>query len=243
MNSKTRFLIFYVIILIIECTVSMLPELSKLRFLTKPALVISLLVLFLTVKKNLERHLKKFVSLSLLLSLVGDVLLLMTDRGTFFFIGGLLSFLLAHVMYISAFFKTKFIDFKRLLTITVFLLLYASGVMYLIMDNLGGLMPYVICYIIILLMMVKSMYLRRGFVNKQSYYQVFAGALLFMISDSLLAINMFYKALPFSAILIMSTYGMAQLLIVYGAINQKIMRKNIYDYYDELTKSDKSTTT
>jgi len=41
-----------------------------------------------------------------------------------------------------------------------------------------------------------------------------------MLSDSLLAMNMFYVSLPYSHIWIMSTYALAQFLIVYGIICQ-----------------------
>ncbi len=43
------------------------------------------------------------------------------------------------------------------------------------------------------------------------------GALLFVISDSTLAINKFYKPFEMAGVLIMLTYGLAQLFIVEGA--------------------------
>jgi uncharacterized membrane protein YhhN len=51
------------------------------------------------------------------------------------------------------------------------------------------------------------------------------GAVLFVVSDSLLAINKFYSSFELAGVLIMLTYGMAQLLIVTGAINY--IRKQI----------------
>jgi uncharacterized membrane protein YhhN len=39
------------------------------------------------------------------------------------------------------------------------------------------------------------------------------GAVLFIISDSLIAINKFVGDIPFPTLLIMSTYGVAQLFI------------------------------
>jgi uncharacterized membrane protein YhhN len=44
------------------------------------------------------------------------------------------------------------------------------------------------------------------------------GAILFVISDSLLAIDKFYSALPNAGLIIMFTYGVAQLLITMGAV-------------------------
>ena len=44
-----------------------------------------------------------------------------------------------------------------------------------------------------------------------------AGAVLFIISDSILAINKFYQSFEYAGIAIMLTYGIAQLLITFGA--------------------------
>ena len=49
-----------------------------------------------------------------------------------------------------------------------------------------------------------------------SFY-IISGALLFITSDSLLAINKFYSSFQYAGILIMLTYGIAQLLITLGA--------------------------
>jgi uncharacterized membrane protein YhhN len=54
--------------------------------------------------------------------------------------------------------------------------------------------------------------------NKKAGLWMMMGALLFVISDSLLAINKFYQLFQISDMLIMSTYGLAQLFIAKGAI-------------------------
>ena len=45
------------------------------------------------------------------------------------------------------------------------------------------------------------------------------GALLFVISDSVLAINKFYQPFEVAGVIIMLTYGLAQLFIVEGAFS------------------------
>ena len=54
---------------------------------------------------------------------------------------------------------------------------------------------------------------------------VFIGAIIFVCSDSCIAINVFYKPFEFARIAIMSTYTIAQFLIIYGVIkaNEKIV--------------------
>lgn len=54
--------------------------------------------------------------------------------------------------------------------------------------------------------------------NKNAGLLMMIGALLFVLSNSTLAINKFYNSFSGAGILIMLTYGIAQLLIVQGAI-------------------------
>jgi uncharacterized membrane protein YhhN len=44
------------------------------------------------------------------------------------------------------------------------------------------------------------------------------GAILFVASDSLLAFNKFFSAFNYSGLIIMLTYGLAQLFITEGAV-------------------------
>ncbi|MFM8914325.1 MAG: lysoplasmalogenase family protein, partial [Flammeovirgaceae bacterium] len=62
---------------------------------------------------------------------------------------------------------------------------------------------------------------RYGRTTSKSFTYVMMGALLFMTSDSLLAINKFLNPLPLSGISIMLTYCLAQYLIVEGIIAHK----------------------
>ena len=53
--------------------------------------------------------------------------------------------------------------------------------------------------------------------NKLAGQWMMAGALLFVISDSVLAINKFYQPFKAADVIIMLTYGLAQLFIAKGA--------------------------
>jgi uncharacterized membrane protein YhhN len=57
---------------------------------------------------------------------------------------------------------------------------------------------------------------RRFSVGSPSFYLVWTGALLFVLSDSSLAINIFYKPQHFLGVMVMLTYFLAQLFIVLG---------------------------
>jgi uncharacterized membrane protein YhhN len=69
---------------------------------------------------------------------------------------------------------------------------------------------YALVISIMLLMSIKAFFEWK----KPANLLVLIGALLFVISDSILAINKFYTILPFSSFLIMSTYLGAQYFIV-----------------------------
>ncbi len=54
--------------------------------------------------------------------------------------------------------------------------------------------------------------------NKLAGKLMMIGAVFFLLSDSLLAINKFYRPFELAGILVMLTYGLAQLFITEGAI-------------------------
>jgi uncharacterized membrane protein YhhN len=70
----------------------------------------------------------------------------------------------------------------------------------------------VICF---MLMLATHMFYIK---NKIAGWKMFCGALLFVLSDSVLAVNKFYSPFAEADIIIMLTYGIAQLLITQGAI-------------------------
>ena len=76
-------------------------------FYSKPLLLISLILIFLPypLKKGFNQF-SIFIMLGLIFSLGGDTLLMFQDQGGFF-VYGLSSFLLAHIFYILAFFRTN----------------------------------------------------------------------------------------------------------------------------------------
>jgi len=72
----------------------------------------------------------------------------------------------------------------------------------------------------VILSMLTSAINRLEKVNTSSYYFVLIGAVLFVISDSAIAINKFSLHFESSGIVVMTTYIIAQYLIVSGFIKQ-----------------------
>ena len=217
-TEKSFALIFFVIVLA-ELICDSIEGLHTFHYFTKPLIVIALLIFFWKHSRHLEIKTKQFTILALVFSLLGDVLLMFVDASANFFIGGLISFLLAHIFYVLVFLKKKN-STNNILPFSIILLVYACGIFYLLIDGLGDLLIPVILYMLVILLMGIMAFLRRGSVPKNSFILVFLGALFFITSDSLLALNKFYQPLPLSNLSIMTTYAIAQLFIVSGIKKQ-----------------------
>ena len=102
--------------------------------------------------------------------------------------------------------------------IALLLIIYASGLFYLLKDGLGEMLIPVVVYMVVILTMAVTAFLRKAKVSPLSYNLVLIGAICFMLSDSILALNKFYQPIPWSNVSIMITYALAQYLIVIGIL-------------------------
>src|SRR5690606_21896213 len=93
-------------------------------------------------------------------------------------------------------------------------LIFAAIMTYVLWPHVANLKPYIILYMASILFMVAMAFWRGA--RSIAYSLVAAGAVFFMVSDSLLALNKFIQPLPFGHYLIMVTYIFAQYSIVTG---------------------------
>ncbi|MFN5168354.1 MAG: lysoplasmalogenase [Cyclobacteriaceae bacterium] len=188
----------------------------ELAVYTKPLLMPLLLAYYATS----GTHWSRWVIGGLVLGWVGDVALMFS--GEFYFMAGLGSFLLGHLAYMFAYREHRVSGagepFSKPAQVRIALpiLLLASLLVTVLRPELGGLLIPVMAYAFVIALMVIQALYRKGFTSQDSFFYVAAGAFLFMISDSLLAINKFLHALPLSGLWIMTTYLGAQFLIVAG---------------------------
>ena len=159
---------------------------------------------------------------ALVFSWAGDVALGITRHQESMFILGLVCFLLTHVLYVIVFFRTagKNLPPKKFLYTVIPVLLYGIVLLYILYDDLGEMKIPVIIYTTVILAMVAAAINRIEKVNRTSFYLVLVGAVLFLSSDSMLAINKFSNPFPFASPLIMFTYIAGQYLIVMGYLRQ-----------------------
>ncbi len=101
-----RFTFVYIFIAALELASHFFRETAPLfHYLSKPMIVLSLLVFYLIHARIREGLLRYVIPLALFFSLLGDIFLMFS--GERFFLLGLSSFLLAHLCYILAFGRTN----------------------------------------------------------------------------------------------------------------------------------------
>lgn len=183
--------------------------------ISKPAIII-LLGLHYLISTGDNRSSAMLVAL--IASLAGDILLLNPDH----FIWGLATFMVAHVAYIVAYGQhmqeedTDQLHGIHKVRIAFPIVLAATGLVVILYPGLGAMrLPVVIYALVIMVMVIRALF-RWGRTGTASFVMVSAGAVLFMLSDSLIAINKFLRPLEHAHFWIMLTYIAAQLLIVDG---------------------------
>jgi uncharacterized membrane protein YhhN len=194
---------------------------NKIHLFTKPALMITLILYFLSVTKNTTFKDKTLFIFAMIFALLGDIFLMFQAQNSLFFMLGLGSFLLMQIGY-SVYFNRE-IEFKKSLLFhapywTIFVIIYACMLYINVSENSGSLKGAILAYTICIATMMLSAINRFWQVVQSSFRWVFFGALFFMISDSILAVNKFAEAIPNAGFWIMSTYALAQYLIVRGVV-------------------------
>ena len=149
--------------------------------------------------------------LALAFSVTGDILLSLDGL----FILGLGAFLVAQLIY-ALHFATEFKASKRGVFWACSILIYMLISAIFILPNAGDFKVAVVAYITA----ISAMAITAGFRGEKNYLMVAIGALIFVSSDTLIAINKFVSPLELSGALIMSTYYLAQLMICVGVVRQ-----------------------
>ncbi len=156
------------------------------------------------------------VLFGLLLSLGGDVALMFQENPRYFRLG-LVLFLLAHVVYAVVLGLLGRFSTRDILS-TAVLVLAGAGFYLLMKPNLGKMRLPVLAYVVVISVMVSravSTLASPVFGHAQAW-MVTVGAVLFYISDVILAAARFWKPWPYHRISLAFYYG-GQMLIALAA--------------------------
>jgi uncharacterized membrane protein YhhN len=192
----------------------------SLRLYSKP-LLMPLLMAAYAWETGLKGRSRSIFLSALFFSWVGDVLLMFDGRSSAFFICGLSSFLFAHVLYIAYFTGIRSESPSYLKSRPVMLLAvvaYVFELMYILWPKLGGMRIPVTVYAIVIGTMLGCALWQYGRLDTRTAWSFISGAMFFVISDTLLAINRFSHPIPAGGFLVMSTYCLAQFLLTRGSV-------------------------
>lgn len=194
-----------------------------LEYPVKPLIMIWVAVYFLRYAR--QKEFRPWVLTAFFFSWLGDIfLMLQAVGGELLFFAGVGAFLVAQVAYIATFVRFPkgragdgFVRRQRwwglpFLVYLVFIYAFLYGHLDAVMK------PVVLVYAVSLVGMSLAALNRKGKVRGASFVPVFVGSVLFVVSDSLIAVDKFVAPLPMAGFMIMLSYIAAQYLIMRGLI-------------------------
>jgi len=168
-----------------------------------------LLIPFLA--KGVHSTFRRLLILALCFCLLGDVLLLKED----YFVFGLDSFLIAHLVFAKAFLGLQ--GFQKNIASAMVLLAIGIGLYTWLYPDLGALKYPVAAYVLVILFMAWQgigLYIHK---KTKGYGFIALGVGFFLFSDSMIAGDKFKAPFELSGVVILSTYWLAITLIANSA--------------------------
>lgn len=222
-NKSKAILICYIIIGALQVTgilwqITLLHQ--SLKVLLMPVLAF---YLWNSIEEKSINNLFLLSMLALTFSYFGDIILMIPGDNPLFFISGLVSFLVAHLFYTKLFTTLSPLN-KNILkknpfwivAIIIFLIAFLSYLVPKIDTTLK--IPVIAYALIICTMLLSALHLKER-IGKSPYKMIVAGAILFVLSDSILALTKFdpaFRGITFMHALVMITYISAQGFIIDG---------------------------
>lgn len=216
--KQTIWISIFLIVLMADLAAVYLDK-ESVRFVTKSLLMPVLGIYFFSQTQSVRSPLKGWILIAFFFSWVGDVLLMFDAKNSIFFLLGLSAFFVTQVFYIIFFHNIRMREYIRgnalLLLIAI---VYYSVLVSILSPFLGQLkLPVRIYGVVLSFMLMLAMHTVFS-KNKKAGIWMMIGAILFVVSDSLLAFNKFYATFTYAGVLTMLTYGLAQLFIAKGAV-------------------------
>jgi len=207
MNRLQKFFLLIFLMVSITDIIAIIFDNLLWQTISKPLIIPALTAFYMAGSKSRN----KLYILALIFSFLGDVLLL--DKSNMFLFG-IAAFLITQLLYIAIFSKglAQSTWPKKLLAIFPFLLFFISLISVLKPGLKDFFIPVVIYGLAISAFGAIS--LLKYLVKKDGTNLILLnGALLFILSDSMIALNKFHEPRAYYSVAIMLTYIIAQFLI------------------------------
>ena len=181
------------------------------RFLFKPLTTVLILGVALTLPDAVSPLYRTLIVAGIVFSLGGDIFLMLPQN---LFVWGLVSFLIAHLFFVAAYVGRA--GFQLHWWLLAPFAIYGAFLLYLLWPHVGDLRLPVVIYALVLLVMGWQAAELWWSLRDTAALLALLGAVLFVASDSILALNKFRAPIPHRDVLIMSTYYGALLLIAWS---------------------------
>jgi alkenylglycerophosphocholine/alkenylglycerophosphoethanolamine hydrolase len=182
--------------------------------------IVPILILIFIALQNQQTISDKLFVAGLIASLCGDFFL--GYDGVNWFIFGLASFLVAHLFYMASLAPITLALIKKRLIPMIIYVMFALSMFNIIAPGLDKLFVPVLIYMSILLLMGIS-----TLISEKSNLWLILGGISFVASDTLLGVDKFYTAIPYSHFFIMVTYYFAQFALIKGIFSTEQDQKNM----------------
>ena len=195
-----------------------------LVYVCKPVMMLILSSWFFYKSRRVGDRFTLLIQAGMFFSLIGDIALMFQHLDDFNFLIGLASFLIAQLCYAIGFLhnivdvgpaRGGLVSTLAAVALVAYGYFFASSLIPAVDDGIA--VPVGIYVAAISLMGVMAAF-RFGRTFMQSFILTMMGALFFVASDSILAINRFLRPLDHASWSVILTYAIAQLCIAWGAL-------------------------
>jgi len=203
---------------------SLVNEAPLIHYAVKPMFMIVLMLFHWKQLDGLSSTFSKLVQFGLFFSWIGDIALMIDERYPILFVVGLGAFLIAHLGYAAAFVKSvkdssSNLNAGKAILMALPFIAITGSFFYYMKDGLpADLFVPVLAYTVVISVMGITAAIRHKHVDSKSYNWILIGAILFILSDMVIAINKFVIDFEYDAILNMALYLTGQFMITVGAV-------------------------
>jgi uncharacterized membrane protein YhhN len=214
--------VYYALVGVFMLTV--LFELQTLHYAVKPLFMVLLMWFHRNQLSNSFETFSKLIQFGLFFSWIGDIALMFDEKMPILFVVGLGAFLVAHVGYFFAFINSirkseNPFNLGKAVLIGIPFAAFTVPFFLFMKDGLpSDLFGPVLAYTVVITVMGIGSAIRLGHTDKKDYQWILIGAILFILSDCVIAINKFVHDFQFDAILNMALYLGGQYMITVGAV-------------------------
>ncbi|HOO72331.1 MAG TPA: lysoplasmalogenase [Spirochaetota bacterium] len=214
-NQTMAFLVIFLMVLTIREIVTFRGK-HFLKYIFTPLVTASvILVAFHAYGNNPGNAYTVYIFWGLVLSLIADVLLMIVPMQ--FMLEGLIFFLVAHVLYIVGF--SRDYVFHESSVLVAVLIIIPMGFLYNVLRKKAGEMAVpVLIYMAVISTMV--FFAITGFVPGNPLKKAFivGGAIFFLISDIILALDAFVKEIPHATVFVWALYAPGQMMLAVSCL-------------------------